>query len=46
MVAMYRTGGCCLHIKPFFLPNDITSTPSVITDSSSYRDTNYVVTDN
>ena len=26
---------CCLHIKPFFLPNDISSTPSVRPDSSS-----------
>ena len=26
---------CCLHIKPFFLPNDISSTPSVLPDSSS-----------
>ena len=26
---------CCLHIKPFFLPNDIGSTPSVRPDSSS-----------
>ena len=24
---------CCLHIKPFFLPNDISSTPSVRPDS-------------
>ena len=24
---------CCLHIKPFFLPNDISSTPSVLPDS-------------
>ena len=27
---------CCLHIKRFFLPNDISSTPSVLPDSSSY----------
>ena len=26
---------CCLHIQPFFLPNDISSTPSVLPDSSS-----------
>ena len=26
---------CCLHMKPFFLPNDISSTPSVLPDSSS-----------
>ena len=26
---------CCLHIKPFFLPNDISSTPSVLPDPSS-----------
>ena len=25
----------CLHIKPFFLPNDLSSTPSVLPDSSS-----------
>ena len=36
---------CCLHIKRFFLPNDISSTPSVLPDSSSYRDTNSVATD-
>ena len=36
---------CCLHIKPFFLPSDISSTPSVLPDSSSERDTNSVVTD-
>ena len=24
---------CCLHIKPLFLPNDISSTPSVLPDS-------------
>ena len=36
---------CCLHIKPFFLPKDISSTPSVRPDSSSYGDTNSVVTD-
>ena len=34
---------CCLHIKPFFLPNDvISSTPSVLPDSSCSRDTNSV----
>ena len=39
-------GNCCgLHIKPFFLPNDIGSTLSVLPDSSSQRDTNSVVTD-
>ena len=32
-------------LKPFFLPNDISSTPSVLPDSSSYRDTNSVVAD-
>ena len=32
---------CCLHIKPFFLPN-ISSPPSVLPDSS-YRDTWYLV---
>ena len=26
---------CCFHIKPFFLPSDISSTPSVLADSSS-----------
>ena len=26
---------CCLHIKAFCLPNDISSTPSVLPDSSS-----------
>ena len=26
---------CCLCIKPFFLPNDISSTPGVLRDSSS-----------
>ena len=26
---------CCFHIKPFFLPNDISSTPSVRPDYSS-----------
>ena len=26
--------------RSFFLPNDISSTPSVLPDSSSYRDTN------
>ena len=26
---------CCLHITPFFLPNDISSTPSVLPDSLS-----------
>ena len=26
---------CCLHIEPFFLPNDTSSTPSVRADSSS-----------
>ena len=26
---------CCLHIKLFFLPNDISSTPSILPDSSS-----------
>ena len=31
--------------RSFFLPNDISSTPSVLPDSSSYRDTNSVVTD-
>ena len=35
----------CLHIKPFFLPNDTSSIPSVLPDSSPQRDTNYVVTD-
>ena len=25
---------CCRHIKPFFLPNDISSTPGVLPDSS------------
>ena len=34
-----QVDGCCLHIKPFFLPNDIRSTPSVCPDSSSQRDT-------
>ena len=36
---------CCgVRIKPFFLPNIISSTPSVLPDSSSQRDTstNYV----
>ena len=28
---------CRLHIKPCFLPNDISSTPSVLPDSSSQR---------
>ena len=28
---------CCLHINPFFVPNDISSTPSVRPDSSSYE---------
>ena len=36
---------CCLHIKTFFLPNDISSTPSVLPDSSSSTDTDSVVTD-
>ena len=27
---------CVLHIKPFFLPDDISSTPSACVDSSSY----------
>ena len=35
---------CCLHIKPLFLPKDIT-TPNVRADSSSEREKNYVVTD-
>ena len=34
-----------VHIKPFFLPNDISSTPGVLPDSSSWRDSNSVVTD-
>ena len=34
---------CYLHIKPFFLPNDIRSTRSVRLDSSSQRDTNYMI---
>ena len=29
---------CCLHIKPFFLPNVIGSTPSVLPESSSQRE--------
>ena len=36
---------CCLHIKPLFLPNDISSTPSVLPDSSLQGDTISVVTD-
>ena len=35
---------CCLRIEPFFLPNDI-SPPGVRAEFSSWRDTNYVVTD-
>ena len=42
--ATHRARACCLHMKPFFLPNDI-STPSVLADSSSWIDTNCVVTD-
>ena len=34
---------CCLQIKPFFLPNGISSTPSVLPHPSSWRDTNSVV---
>ena len=33
-VSLAATAVCCLRIKPFFLPNDI-STPSVRADSSS-----------
>ena len=31
---------CCLYIEPFFLPNVISSTPSVRPYSSSKKDTN------
>ena len=33
----------CIRIKPFFLPNDISSTPRVLPDSLSERDSNAVV---
>ena len=33
LVHTYHDYSCCLHIKPFFLPN-ISSTPSVLPDSS------------
>ena len=45
-VVCTRATSCCLHIKPFFLPNDIiSSAPSSFRpDSSSQRDTTSVVT--
>ena len=38
LIFLYFCVVCCLHIKPLFLPNGISKTPSVHPDSSSKRD--------